>query len=193
MFNTLLAGMCQAFVVGAVVTHVMPYLSSLGIERSLSSVVALIVPFVSIVGRMSNSWLSERMSKKILFITGFALLTVGLLLFTYVSSNSIWLLVPFILTFSIGWGITALTRIALVREYFGISSFGKIFGLQAGIFMIGSMSGSPVAGWVYDTWQSYHGAWLSLSVVNVVAMLVILALPSKASSQKLEDSKIISL
>ena len=41
-----------SIVINAIVTHVMPYLSSVGISRSSSSLVAMGLPLVSVVGRV---------------------------------------------------------------------------------------------------------------------------------------------
>lgn len=174
-----IAGMCQAFVVSAIVTHIMPYLSSLGIERSTSSFIALTIPVASICGRLSSDWLCDRVGRNQIFGAAFALMTTGLLLFSYATSSNMWLLVPFVITFSLGWGLSVTTRISLIREYFGRSSFGSILGFTMGIMMMGNMAGAPLAGWVYDNWQSYQGAWLSFSGITFVAMVLALTIPQK--------------
>ncbi|MFC1898929.1 MFS transporter [Chloroflexota bacterium] len=174
-----IAGACQIFVIGAINTHIMPFLSSVGIGRSVSSFIAMIVPLASIGGRLSSGWLSDRIGRKPIFTAGFALITTGVLFFAFITSNSLWLLIPFVVTFSLGWGFTITARIALSREYFGLSSFGKIFGLMTGIVMLGNMAGAPLAGWVFDTWQSYQGAWLAFSGVTIAAVILTLTLPRK--------------
>jgi len=51
-----LALMCQLMVVSAVVTHVMPYLSSIGIARITSGFIASAIPLLSITGRLGFGW-----------------------------------------------------------------------------------------------------------------------------------------
>ena len=48
-----------------------------------------------------------------------------------------------------------------------------------GILMLGNMLGAPLAGWIYDTWRDYQGAWLGFSVVTIAAMILALTLPLK--------------
>ena len=177
-----IASMCQVFVVGAVVTHIMPYLGSLGITRSLSSMVALIVPVTSIGGRLGSTWLGDKLGNRRIFTASFALLTVGLLLFGYITIERMWLLVPFIITLSLGWGINVTIRISLLREYFGRGSFGTILGFTSGIMMLGNIAGAPLAGWVFDTWGTYQGAWLSFGFLTIVGALFALAIPSSKSA-----------
>ena len=184
-WNIAFASLGHSFVVGAVVIHIMPYLSSLGIVRSFSSLIALVLPVTSIGGRLGGGWLSGRLGSRQVFAASFALMTAGLLLFGYVTAGMIWLLVPFIITFSLGWGCSVTTRIILLREYYGRGSFGTILGFTAGIMMVGSVTGAPLAGWVFDTWGSYQGAWLGFGAVTIVGMILALTTPSPSSTVRL--------
>jgi len=173
-----ISSMCHAFVVGAVVTHIMPYLSSLDISRSTSSVVAFILPAVSVVGRLSSGWLGVRYGSRRVFAASFFLMTAGILIFGYITSGMMWLLVPFVITFSLGWGCSVTSRLGLLRESFGRVSFGKILGFISGMMMLGNVTGAPLAGWVYDTWGSYQGAWFGYSAITLLASLLVFTIPS---------------
>ena len=179
-----ISAMCQSFVIGAVVTHVMPYLSSLGIARSFSSLIALLLPVASIGGRLSSGWLSNIFGNKKVLATGFASITAGMLFFGYVNTGTMWLLVPFIITLSLGWGFSVTTRISLQREYFGRESFGTVLGFVSGIMMLGNMAGSPVAGWVFDTWGTYQIVWLGYSALTLVGAVLVFTMPSSASTNQ---------
>ena len=181
-----LASMCHAFVLGAVVTHMMPYLSSLNIARSTSSVVASVLPVASVVGRLGSGWLCDRFGRKQVFTTSFILLTVGVFLLGYVNIERMWLLVPFIITLSLGWGGSVTTRITLLREYFGRGSFGTIFGFTSGVMMLGHITGAPLAGWIFDKWGSYQWAWLGYGSFTLAGAVLVLTIPSVSSTiQKL--------
>jgi len=182
-----ISAMCHSFVVGAVVTHMMPYLSSLGIARSLSSLVALVLPVASIGGRLSSGWLGNRFGNRQVLTTGFASMTAGLLFFGFVTTGRIWLLVPFVITFSLGWGCNVTTRMSLQREYFGRGSFGAILGFASGIMMLGSIIGAPLAGWVFDTWSSYQGAWLGYGALTLVGVVLVFTIPSRRSTIQQSD------
>ncbi|MEK7354087.1 MAG: MFS transporter, partial [Chloroflexota bacterium] len=154
-----LSSACHAFVVGAVVTHMMPYLSSVDINRSVSGLVALVLPLASIGGRLSSGWLADKFGSRAVFAASFYSMMAGLFLFGYAGAGRMWLLVPFIITFSLGWGASVTSRITLLRKYFGRNNVGKVLGFNSGIMMLGNVTGAPLAGWVYDTWGSYQGAW----------------------------------
>jgi MFS family permease len=182
-----ISAMFSSFVTGAIVTHIMPYLSSLGIARSLSSMVALFLPFASIGGRLSSGWLGDRFGSRQLYAAGFASTTAGLLLFGFVTTREMWLLVPFIITFGLGWGCNVTTRVSLLREYFGRASFGTILGFMSGIMMLGNIAGTPLAGWVFDTWGTYQGAWLGYGALTIVGAILAFTIPSSNGTIRLSD------
>jgi MFS family permease len=182
-----ISSLCHGFVISAIITHIMPYLSSLGIARSFSSLVALVISIASISGRLSSGWLAERWGSKQVFVTGFALMTIGLLIFGYVTNEMIWLLIPFITTFSLGWGFSVTMRLSLLRDYFGRANYGTILGFLSGMMMLGSMIGAPIAGWVFDTWGSYRSAWLGFCFLTVSGLVLVMTLPSSMSSDQHPD------
>ncbi|MDP6127904.1 MAG: MFS transporter [Dehalococcoidales bacterium] len=169
---------CHSFVIGAVVTHMMPYLSSLGIARSVSSVIALLLPVSSIPGRLGSGWLADKFGSRRVFTASFLAITAGLFLFSSVTSGGLWLLVPFIIAFSLGWGTSVTSRLSFLREYYGRDSFGTILGFTSGIMMAGNIGGTPLAGWVFDTWGNYQGAWLGFGALTLAGAVLVATIPA---------------
>ncbi|MFC1910398.1 MFS transporter [Chloroflexota bacterium] len=169
--------MCHVLVINAVLTHVMPYLSSIDIPRSVSSLVASALPLISILGRLSFGWFGDRFDKKWLSSLGFIMTGIAVLLFNFVDVTGILLLVPFLILFGIGYGGPVPMLPALLREYFGRGKFGTILGLAMGVLAIGIMAGPPLSGWVFDTFGSYEGAWFALSGIVMLGMIILLTTP----------------
>ncbi|MFC2005873.1 MFS transporter [Chloroflexota bacterium] len=172
-----LAFMCHHMIISAVITHVMPYLSSIGIVRSMSSLVATAIPLLSISGRLGLGWLGDKIKRRLVAAVAFAMIGFGLLCFGYVSSEESWLLVPFLFLLGTSYGGPIALRPSLLREHFGRTSFGTILGLTIGISQLGAIAGPPLAGWVFDNWGSYQGIWLIFAGLSVVAMMLMLAIP----------------
>ncbi|GAJ00315.1 unnamed protein product, partial [marine sediment metagenome] len=128
---------CHILVINAVVIHVMPYLSSIGIGRSSSSLVASAIPLTSILGRLSFGWLGDRFDKKRITALGFAMATLGLILFGYLATAGTWVLVPFLIFIGIGYGGPVPMMPALLREYFGRAKLGTLLGLVMGTAALG--------------------------------------------------------
>ena len=183
-----LAAMCHSFIVGAVITHIMPFLSSIGIIRSTASLVALALPVVSIGGRLGVAWIRDRLDGRRVYAVAFALMAIGMLSFGYVARGATWLLVPFVIVFSFGWGGSVTTRMTLLRKYFGRSSFGTILGFISGVMMVGQISGAPLAGWVFDTWGSYQGIWFGLVPLTLVSLVLALTTPRIGNTVKMNDN-----
>ena len=187
-WHVALAMTCQFIAITAVVVHVMPYLSSTGIARSTSSLVATATPLISIIGRLGSGWLSDRFDKKRVAIGCLAVMSLGLLFFSYASAEGMWLLVPFIILFGIGWGGTTTLRAALLREYFGRSKFGTIFGFMMGMIALGGIAGPFLAGWVFDNWGSYHAAWLTFAGLIFAALIIMATTPPVSTNVQLADN-----
>jgi OFA family oxalate/formate antiporter-like MFS transporter len=141
----------------AVVTHVMPYLSSTGMSRATTGLVAGGIPLVSIVGRFGLGWLGDVLDKRYVMAMAFFLMSFGMLAFGYV--QVIWPVFLFLLLFSSGSGGGMVLRGAILREHFGRGSLGKLLGITMGSASIGGIIGPTVAGWAFDTWGSYHLIW----------------------------------
>ncbi len=163
--------------ISTVIVHIMPALSSIGISRSTSGLVASAVPLVSVAGRLGVGWLSDRFNKKVVACGCLALMAVGLLFLYYAFLGSVVLLVAFIILFGIGYGGNAAVRVALLSSYFGRSRFGSIFGFVMGGISIGNILGPLSAGWIYDNWRSYQWAWLGLACLILIAIIILATTP----------------
>jgi MFS family permease len=171
-------------VVSATITHVMPYLNSIGIPRSTSSLIATAIPLMSIGGRLVLGWLGDKLSRKKVAALGLAMMSLGTLCYANVPSFGLWLLFPFLILFGLGYGGCSVIRPGLAREYFGRSNFGTILGLFTGIAMIGMISGAPLAGWVFDNWGSYQGIWFVFTLLPVIALTLLLTIQETKPAEK---------
>ena len=171
-----LATTCLVMAVTAVITHIMPYLSSVGFDRTMSGIIASIIPVVSVVGRLSFGWLGDRQGRTKIAAIAFAMMSVGALFLGFTTDSMLWVLGLFVLMFGIGYGAVVSLRPALLREFFGRSNFGAIFGLVIGINLIGGLAGPPIAGWVFDEFGSYRYIWFAFTGITLVAVLLIITL-----------------
>jgi MFS family permease len=178
----------QFAIIGAMLAHVVPFLGSIGISRSTASFFAAAIPIISIIGRLGSGWLSDKFSRKRVAVAAFGILCVGTFLFDYVNNTLVWLLVVAVVLYSVSYGSANTLRAVLMREYFGRKHYGTIFGFLIGIMSVGTIVGPYVAGWIYDTWQSYHYAWWLFTVLNVAALVLILTTPRLKVKAKAEEA-----
>jgi MFS family permease len=173
---------CHFMVAVAVLTHVMPYLSSIGIPRATSSLVAMAMPLMTIAGRLGAGWFGDKFDKRWVTAIGMALLALSMLVYSYVDVVGTWLLMLVVVLFGVGYGAQVPMSVALVREYFGRARLGTILGLATGIAYVGGMIGPPLAGWIYDAYGSYQGAWFIMAGLSIAGMVGFITAPPAGRS-----------
>jgi len=164
-------------IMSSVVTHIMPYLHSINITGAKSSMAAAAVPLLSIGGRLGLGWLGDRLQCQRVMAAAFLAVALGMLCLEYLTAMRIWILIPFLLLFSTGYGGIMGLRPSLVRGFCNPKRFGSIFGLLLSISMLGAVAGPVIAGWAFDNWQSYQGVWLIFAGMAIIAMVIFLAAP----------------
>jgi len=156
----------------AVITHVMPYLSSLGMPRSTAALVAAAIPLSSIIGRFSFGWLGDFVDKRYMQALALACLGIGTLVLCYIKVTGA--IFVFLLFFPIGFGASMVLRGSIIREYFGRDSFGKLIGIVMGSAAIGGIIGPTLAGWIFDILGSYRSIWFVYAGLIGLAVVLIL-------------------
>jgi len=176
---------CHILVVNAVVTHVIPYLTSIDFTRSFSSLMASAIPLTSIVGRLSFGWLGDKFDKRRVAALGFVLTSLGLLSFGYVATARTWMLVPSLVLIGLGWGGPVPMMPALVREYFGRVRLATVLGLVMGVAALCGMAGPPLAGLAFDILGSYQVVWFGFAGLVVAGMISLVTTPSVGNEIRL--------
>ena len=148
----------------------------------MSKWVATAIPLFSIVGRVGFGWVGDKVDMKWVWVGAIAMISVGLFFFEYAAMLGTWLLVPFLFLFGIGFGSINPVRALLIRKYFGRSSFGTILGVMTGLLAFGTIGGPPLAGWVFDTWNSYQNIWLVFAGLNIIAIIAVVTMPRTSTT-----------
>jgi sugar phosphate permease len=166
----------------ALITHIIPYLSSLGISRSRATLVATSIPLLSIIGRLGFGWLGDVFNKYKVITMLYVLGGLSILTFAYV--NTTWLLVPFMILFPLSWGAPPL-RGAILRENFGRLALGSILGILGAVGTFARILGPVLAGWTYDTFGRYHFVWFFFTGTFAIAVILMLTIsPQKTFSKE---------
>ncbi len=152
----------------AVVIHVMPYLATERISRETAGLVAAAIPLFSIPGRFGFGWMGDAIDKRYVMAVSLVCMAAGLVAFNFAAA--LWPLAVFFLLFSPGFGGSMVMRGAVIREYFGVHSFGKLAGITMGIASIGGVIGPTMTGWVFDTFGTYGLTWIVFAAILVLAI-----------------------
>ncbi len=182
-----LAEVIRLMALMAVVTHIMPYLSTMDISRMSSGLMAAGIPLLSITGRFGFGWLGAIFEKKYVMAISFSLMALGMLALCHIKLTGMTYI--FLLFFSNGFVGIATLRGALLREYYGKNNFGKYLGIMMGFGACGGIIGPTTAGWVFDTMGSYYFVWLVLSALIGLSIILILRIESKDELKESLDDR----
>jgi len=177
-----LAEVIRLMALMAVVTHIMPYLSTMDISRMNSGLMAAGIPLLSIAGRFGFGWLGDIFEKKYVMAISFSLMALGMLALCHIQLTG--MIYIFLFFFSNGYGGIAALRGAWLREYYGKENFGKYLGIMMGFGACGGIIGPTTAGWVFDMTGSYYFVWLALSALIGLAIILIWRIESKDELKK---------
>ncbi|MFC1885754.1 MFS transporter [Thermodesulfobacteriota bacterium] len=167
----------QMSAVMAVNTHVMPYLESIGIERTTAGTVAMFIPLTSLIARFPFGFLCDIVVKKYVMALALLLKSIGLICFWFLGNGHPELILPCVIFFGLGSGGMTAPRTPILREYFGTKNFGTIFGLTSIFFTIGMVISPTLAGWVFDSTGSYQPVWLAMSGTTLAGAIIIITAP----------------
>ena len=159
----LVAEFCRFLVVSSVIIHLIPYLFDQGLSRSRAGIIAAGIPLVSILGRLGFGWLSDYWDKRHCLTLAFVLMFFGLLAF--LQPDRSFFLIAFLFAFSMGYGGGMTIRAAYIRTYFGARSFAKLIGIAMGFSSVAGILGPTMAGWTFDTRNSYLIIWIGYAVM----------------------------
>ncbi len=175
-----LAEAIRFMVVTAVIVHIMPYLSTVGWSRTSAGFVAAAIPLVSVVGRLFFGWLSDRFNKRLVMAWAFTSMGCGMLALPFLGTD--YLIFVFLVPFSMGIGGITVLRGAIVREYFGMDSFGTMIGIVMGFGAAGGIVGPTLAGFVFDLLGNYQVAWSWFSGCIFLAIFLVIMMGDAPSS-----------
>jgi len=171
----------QHIATSAVMVHIVPYLESAEVPTEIAATAVTGMTLCSLIGRIGFGTLGDFFPKRFLISVAFSLQALGVLIFSYIDGDKIWLLIPFLITYGIGYAGPIPLRAGLVADYFSIKSFGTIFGWVAMIGMLGGVASPVIAGWIFDSTGSYQIAWWLFALTTIPAIpLMLLAKPPAA-------------
>ncbi len=174
------------FALVSITTHIMPYFDSIGMPRATAGLLATGAPLISIAGRVASGWLGDKYNVKVVTTVFFLVLALGMVCFIFATGEAIWMIIPAIILYGIGWGGNFTLRAPLLREYFGRGNYGFIFGIMIGLVTLGGIAGPLFAGWIYDTFASYRLAWIAFAVLVFVSTIIIATTPPVNNSSVID-------
>lgn len=161
---------CVGFCAYVIMVHIALHAIELGTTTTTAANILATVGGVSATGRVVMGSAVDRIGSKQVLIIGF-LLMVGALL-GFILTNETWMLYLFAAVYGFAYGGCDVPFSPLVAALFGLRSHGLILGVIGSGFAIGSATGPFVAGYIFDTTNSYQAAFLVCAVIVTLGLIL---------------------
>ncbi|TWB45864.1 MFS transporter [Nitrospirillum pindoramense] len=148
-----------SFAVASLIVHLVPMLSGAGVERATAVWYASLLGMAIIVGRLGVGGLVDRLHPPGVAAAVMAAAALGCALLalsgaTMPGTNAA-LVLPAVLLIGFAAGAEVDLVAFLVSRYFGLRSYGEIYGWQLGFFALGAGLGPMGVGRLYDMTGGY--------------------------------------
>ena len=162
------------FIVGAVSVHLIPRIVDMGFSLAEASLAYSFMNGIAIAGRVGGGFLGDQLPKKLVLIACFIMQSVAMVMLAYGSTMG--LVMVAISIYGLGYGARGPMLVALRADYFGRERFATIMGTSQLFLWPGTALGPLFAGYLFDIQGTYTEAFIWLSVVNLVGIVVLLFL-----------------
>lgn len=165
------ASLAAVSAVTALMVHLVPILSSRGMDMAAAAAAASLVGIGSVTGRLGAGYLLDRMSGPLIGAIAFTMpILVALALLHVDASPQMAMPIAFLLGLSVGGEVDVIAY--LTTRFFGLRNFGTLFGTLVGMQSLAVGIGPVLAGYVYDQTASYD--WVLIGVVPVFALAALM-------------------
>lgn len=165
----------------ATLVHMVPLLTDGGISLVGASVVASITAAFGVAGKLGYGYLIDRWPVRSALWLAIGFQFAGQLVMLLLPGY--WWFVVGAGLFGFGMGGVVPMQGAVVGAAFGRESFGRVLGAMRPPMAVIHLAGTPFAGFIYDTYQTYTPAYVTFLGLYVLAAIVVLALRVDARPQ----------
>ena len=159
----------------AITIHLIPMLSAGGLTRGTAVMIGGSYGLSMIIGQILSGVAMDRFSARWVAALWLVVQSVSLALLM-LPPRPIALPIGAVFLFGISMGGMAPTFPYLTSRYFGLRSFGRLFGIIASLSALGFATGPLLAGYVYDVSASYVPFLAAAIPALLFSMLLIVLL-----------------
>jgi MFS family permease len=168
-----------AFLLGVValngiITQIVPILMDRGVPLQIATRDLAASGIAALLGRIASGWCLDRYHGPYVASAFFVLPMIGILCFASGAGEPWPLFGALLCGAALGGEIDQMGF--FVSRYFGLKSYGKIFGTMFGIFAGATGVGPFISGFSFDRWHSYLPAFVLYEVILAIACIVFLPL-----------------
>ncbi len=162
------------FCIQVIIVHIVPHAIDIGISPIMAASITSIIAGISVVGRLSAGFVSDKVGGRLLFVVCIFLATLAL--FWLLFAKETWMLYVFAIIFGLAYGGIVLLQTVISVELFGVGSLGIILAALMFYGTIGGALGAPLAGSIFDITGSYSLAFVICVIISGLASVLTLIL-----------------
>jgi MFS family permease len=161
------------FGIGAVLQHQINFLGDMGISLTAAAVALGVTGGIGGFGKISFGLICDMFSTKSVTVFCFTLQALGIILLLFAKSMAmVWI---FVVVFGFAMGGQLCLQPLIVGHFFGLRSFGTIYGVILMAGAIGTATGPILAALAYAAAGSYYGAFAGCVATSLLASALISA------------------
>ncbi len=150
--------------------HQVAYLVDHGLPAIVAASVVSVVGLASIVGKAGGGWLSDRVERELVYVSGVAILAASALVLLAIGANTTATAAyAYAVLLGLGYSVTAAITPAMVGDRFSGRHYGAIIGAGLVGNAFGSALGPWMAGRLYDATASYTLAFCIAAAASLIA------------------------
>jgi MFS family permease len=115
--------------------------------------------------RYTSGWMGDTFGRQRVYAASFLVQGVGLLIFAQLTSERLWLLPFYFLTFAVGQSTMIVLGQTMVADYFGAARFASIRGFSSSLLTPVGIACPLFAGWMFDRTGSYSLAFTVFGIM----------------------------
>jgi MFS family permease len=169
--------LAQGFSAVGMIQNQVPHLQDIGFSSAIAAVALAVVGLGSAIGKFIFGKLCDLIQPKKACAISLVLLATGSIILISIKGTSplpmVWL---YAIVMGLGSGGWLPTMSMLASTTFGLTSYGAIFGMITLIHSTGGALGPLFAGYLYDTMNTYHQAFVTSFILFMVGIPAVLAI-----------------
>ena len=163
-----------SFFLQAIMVHIVPHATELGIPSAIAASVLAAIGGVSIAGRIVMGGAGDKIGNRLAMSICFFI--IAIVLFWLLAAKELWMLYLFATIFGFAYGGFTALESPMVAELFGLGSHGVILGCIGVGATIGGAIGPVLAGYIFDVTGSYYQAFQICAAIAVIGFILTLFL-----------------
>ncbi|TAK34153.1 MAG: MFS transporter [Chloroflexota bacterium] len=160
--------------------HLINYITDIGASPLLAAAMMSVMGIASVIGRLGMGAISDKIGTRADTAVCCTSVALSLILLMMKIPALMWIAV---VLFGIGFGGYSPLTPAIMAEYFGRKNLSTLTGAIATGAVFGNALGAWMGGFIFDVTNSYFWALALSAAITIVALAIVLRLPSARESR----------